>query len=686
MHSGIARHHFTLLVLTIFVLALIAGGCGSEEEGEDPSNQNAGEDVEANACGGEASLTLDGNEVEPGGSCGECGNGRIVCDGTDDVRCVGATGQNECGGCEFLHAEKGDSCGPCGDGVYQCNGDGGLDCIGAGDTNACGGCEPLADVPGDICSENGEEGIFGCTSPEDTRCMLAGENVCGGESALDSEPGGACGTCDGGVVACDGLDDTRCVDADRGINDCGGCQQLPGMVGWVCGSCDGELVCDGEDDLSCQGSHTNFCGGCEELDASPGEACDDASFYYCESPDSLACPDQEVNACGGNESLDGAPGDTCGPCDDGTLVCAALNELTCVGAREDCLSNGNGYPYEPDECDSDDDCEDDEVCDEIAGHCAPKDEPSGCGPGAIVGETCTADSGALPYADIMVEGYDCDGAFFSMETVADENGAYDLAGVPSGTHELTISSGSFEVTDDVSVQVGENTDLASVGSKLCFTGTEVDIAVIPGAFDDIGGLLDNMSIEYTVISSEIPFLSDLDQMKHFDVIFVACHTDAGIGGAGFDADTDEIAYNIRHYVETGHSLYVSDYSQPVLQFVIPEAFEFVDGDTVEGPRVGSIQEVTADVVSDDMALILDSDTVDIHFETSFTVLEAMGPNSEEQFRSDLDTSVGHMENRPLMGIYDDPNGGGRAIFTSFHNSQQMTSDMENILKHTIFQL
>lgn len=308
-----------------------------EPDADEPDADELDADVppaEENACGGSAELVLDGESAQPGETCGACDDGTVVCDGVDALRCVATTEPNECGGCEPLHAQQGDTCGHCEDGTYQCDGDGGLECVDATEPNECGGCTELDDNPNDNCTDGGFSGVFGCTGPDDVRCVVAGENACGGSASLDDAPGTSCGTCGGGVVTCDGLNDTECVDADRGINDCGGCAQLPGMVDHLCGGCDGQFVCDGENDLFCEGGTGNACGGCSELEAFPGEPCDETSAYVCDGADSLRCPDEETNACGGFGELEDEPFEPCGPCDVGELVCATPNDVVCVGETE----------------------------------------------------------------------------------------------------------------------------------------------------------------------------------------------------------------------------------------------------------------------------------------------------------------------------------------------------------------
>ncbi len=410
---------------------------------------------------------------------------------------------------------------------------------------------------------------------------------------------------------------------------------------------------DDDDDEECEDgmAYNPVLGECiesdEPVDPNQDSACDDVDCddgLYCE-PSSGDCVE-----CIGD-----------GHCDEGQI---------CTDDHE-CIDD----PDASQDCEDDDDCDEGELCGD-AGVCEDDGEEFECGPGAIIGETCTATDGVLPGADVIVEGYDCDGMSFEIDTVADNDGAYEFDDIPAGNHELTISSGSFEVTDNVSVQYGEVTDLKSVGTKLCFVGTEVDIAVASGSYDDIGSILDNMNIEYDPIVTNSSFFSDLDQMREYDIIFAECGTDnMGLGGGGFGSDGDEIAYNIRRYIEEGSSLYASDWASRFVRDTIPEAIEFTDS-------TGDSKEVTADVESELMQMVLESDTAEVNFNLGgWHMMVEAGPSTEVQFQGEAGGSE-----RPFMAIYDDPIGGGRAIYTSFHNNNQATGDMEDILEFMIFQL
>ena len=73
-------------------------GAGDTPAADTPADVGPGHDVgPGNLCGGELSLVHDGTVASPGGTCGACEDGVLLCDGPDALRCAGATEPNACG-------------------------------------------------------------------------------------------------------------------------------------------------------------------------------------------------------------------------------------------------------------------------------------------------------------------------------------------------------------------------------------------------------------------------------------------------------------------------------------------------------------------------------------------------------------------------------------------------------------
>ena len=349
----------------------------------------------------------------------------------------------------------------------------------------------------------------------------------------------------------------------------------------------------------------------------------------------------------------------------------------------------------------DDDDDDDDSSDDDNGD-GDENGADECGPGSINGQTCRPDGGILPGADVVIAGEDCDGDEFAMSTEADGGGYYTFDDVPAGEHDLTITSGSFETTDEITVNADEETDLTSHAAKVCLDGDEAEIAVFEGMFDDVGTILDNMDIDHDAYSggstlgdSAHDLITDIEALLEYDILFIECQVDKPTG------DDEALALeNLQRFVEEGNSVYASDRAHPWIYMALPNAIDFAlpdyDDDTLRsniqtGSPSGSTGTYTADVVSDEMNTLLGADTVDFHFDTgAWTIVTGEGTASTPHFELNPDTwgSGDDIDNASVVTTYDDPVGNGRIIYTSFHNSaqDQIDGEMEEIMEYMIFQL
>ena len=300
-----------------------------------------------NGCGGEGELSFGVGEAQPGGECGLCEDGVLICTGPDALACAAPSPPNSCGGCGLLEGAPGATCGLCDDGQWSCGG-GTVSCIGESQSNSCGGCEPLATAPGELCGlATGDEGLTICVGRTSTACVSLGRNLCGGAGAL-TLPEGITGVearpgvryddgCRAGVLYCEG--DALAALAVRVPNGCGGCVPLLGEPGTSCNACGAAWTCVEDLSVSCVGPKVNVCGGCTELPSPLGAACGtEGGRVSCVGADLLGCTTPGVtNACGGLASLAGDPlGAACGDCLDGTVVCdlsdAARGRTVCAAA------------------------------------------------------------------------------------------------------------------------------------------------------------------------------------------------------------------------------------------------------------------------------------------------------------------------------------------------------------------
>ena len=306
-----------------------------------------------------------------------------------------------------------------------------------------------------------------------------------------------------------------------------------------------------------------------------------------------------------------------------------------------------------------------------------------CGSGTIEGTVCRPDGDGLPDAEVTIDGVDCDGDSFQQTTTADSDGYFEFDDVDAGTHDVTLSSGSFEKTgEQVSVSTGQTTDLTDEASAICLDGDEASIAVIDGTWDDTPDLLNNLQVDYTIYTNDDDvedLLSDYSELSSYDIVFAEC---GAPWGSTWDTDWgDDIIDNLVDFVEDGNSIYASDLADEYVEEPFPDAFE------INSDYSGNSGSIDGNIMNSTIEDILGTDVADIYFSIGgWRFAESLGDDTVAEIEGDIDTSGGVEQDTPLLSTYDDPNSDGRAVYTSFHNDDEATDDMVDILKYVIFQL
>lgn len=346
--------------------------------------------------------------------------------------------------------------------------------------------------------------------------------------------------------------------------------------------------------------------------------------------------------------------------------------------------------------------------------------PDVCGKGTIIGVACAPSGELLGAADVTVTGIDCEtGEAFEMTTRTDSRGYFEFQDVPAGTHNLRVHTGSFDNERGVTVGADSTTDLTM--SKVCLDQS-VEIAVIQGSYDHVEGVLDVLNLDYTIVGGDSSggfggsqytmaqsqaFLSDLNAMNAYDIIFINCgELWTNLGAAG---GTTQIVANLRAYVQGGKSLYVADWSAPFAEAAFPEMVDYSgDDNTLSDSRVGyAPQTIGASVLSPTLQQAIGATTAQIVFpqdalqgviNNNWAIAVGAGPQSTIHLQGNaIMCGSGGLfggcpqgatqPNAALLVTYKDASG-GTVVFTSFHNEQQVSlnQDMEKILRFLIFQL
>ncbi len=276
-----------------------------------------------------------------------------------------------------------------------------------------------------------------------------------------------------------------------------------------------------------------------------------------------------------------------------------------------------------------------------------------------------------------------------ISDTTDADGYFLLEGVPLGDHVIHVEKGSFSTEIPVSLT---DPGLLELTDEECLSPDDVTVAVITGYYDSIETILRDLGVDYDAIDGKtsrdyIDFLTDLDRMKEYDIIFFNCGISDGWITSG---SKGEIGSNIKDYVEGGGSIYTSDWAHYFFEVAFPDAIDYYgDDDRVDDARIGQSGRLTADVLDANMKAILGSDTADLNYDLDAWVIPVSAKSTVDVLiQGDAPINWwyggGTVTDAPLAVRFD--KGSGTALYTTFHNESQNTIDMDALLEEIILSL
>jgi len=307
--------------------------------------------------------------------------------------------------------------------------------------------------------------------------------------------------------------------------------------------------------------------------------------------------------------------------------------------------------------------------------------------GALEGHICSPD-GETGLASAWVTLFTDDDAF-AVKT--DGDGYFQMAGLPVGTWGMVVEKGSFSVSAEVTIRADEVSTL-DVDDCLPIEQADIRIAVFTGEYDAVEDVLDVLKLEYDVINGRsgntyVDFLTDLDAMQNYDILFFNCGM-----GLNWRDDAPQIAANLRKYVREGGSIYASDWSYYMVEEGWPEKNDFIGNDNVFGDATtGRKGSVTGTVLDEAMRARLGRDSASISYDLDAWVpVEDVSGDAEVLIEGTYrwnelygggggGTVTGPLATR----VHDEL---GTVIYTSFHNERQVTDDMAHLLEEIILSL
>jgi len=235
--------------------------------------------------------------------------------------------------------------------------------------------------------------------------------------------------------------------------------------------------------------------------------------------------------------------------------------------------------------------------------------------------------------------------------------------------------------------------------------TEVDAEI--QLFD---GYIDGAHFETEVASAETPPAMQVEDLLRADSVaglgqFKTAFFSCGMRGIaeriynGVEEDNHLVADatvigNIGEAVELGLRLYFSDWTYDLLEAVWPEQIDWLGDDTeLDAAQRGLAGPVNARVIDAELAQFMGlnpGDEIEIIFnQGGWVVIEDLASSVDVLVEADIqydDPVTGQTTSRtsPLVVAFDA--GGGRVVFTSFHNEAQITNDARDVLRYQLTQL
>lgn len=312
----------------------------------------------------------------------------------------------------------------------------------------------------------------------------------------------------------------------------------------------------------------------------------------------------------------------------------------------------------------------------------------------VSGQACDAERQVwLEDALVYTHLFDDAGIVFDTRTdTTDASGQWELTGLAGGyDYEIYVQKGQAILEQfTVSVPNGESIALPP---PACFGDTDLQVAVISGAYDDMETVLALLGIEgYRLVDGQqgdeiVDFLSDPANLADYQVVFFdGGHKEADIIH-GTDPAVAAVHDTLRSYVEGGGVLYATDWSYDVVEQIWPDQIDFLGDDLVpDSAQTGEPGTVVAAVVDQALQGALGFPSANVVYDMSeWPVIEDVAEGTLVYLQGDAP----YREGFDVLTITESPLlveftvGSGRVIVSTFRNSANSTGETLAVLSAMI---
>lgn len=244
----------------------------------------------------------------------------------------------------------------------------------------------------------------------------------------------------------------------------------------------------------------------------------------------------------------------------------------------------------------------------------------------LEGRVCDPETGTwLEGATVYSHLFDATGFHYkTVQATTDVEGWWSLEGLHAGqNHTIYVQHGS-EVIDMFDIEMPDE-DGVVLAEPNC-VGDDVRVAVVSGDYDDFATLLPELGIgDFEVINGQtgedlLQFLGSAENMSAYDMVFFdGGHLEEDVI---YDTDGSDSVGNVAGvqsalgaYVDSGGTLYVTDWSYDLVEQIWPDQIDFLGDDGIpDDAQRGEPEVVQASVVHPNLQDNLGTDALEIDFD------------------------------------------------------------------------
>jgi len=344
----------------------------------------------------------------------------------------------------------------------------------------------------------------------------------------------------------------------------------------------------------------------------------------------------------------------------------------------------------------------------LAAGCTPdqgltykKEEPVVIEAGAIKGRVCDP-SGRTWLADAQayLNIVNSDGVIIDTKTAfTDVDGYWEIDELP-GEREYTyyVQYGPDQLESDT-VWVGSG-ETIEIEEPDCFDPLAIDVAIVTGDYDDFNLVLNEMGFANYVLIDGLDeaalkgFLDDPAELEKYDIVFFnGGFTEEGViydSADPTDTDVDTRVQNIVDYVNTGGSIYASDWAYDVAEIGWPDRADFVGADEVRGDaQMGDYDNVTAAISDTSLAEFLGTSYLEVTYDLPvWPPVESVSSSVSVHLTGTVPYSDGlsdyTLTSVPLL--YSFNSGDGKVVYSTFRVARNSSDEMVDLLQYMMYRL